>query len=210
MRFPGLAPRRRAFSLAAILILLLLILPACSSEPPLPEVVMFGDSMTYLGKWEELLREYNPRTDAVSGETTQFMLRRLDRTIAATPKVVAIMAGINDIRIGVDLDRIMQNYPTMVGRFKAASITPVVQSTLFVARDFENPKAINARVTELNKRLRSLCQAEGLVYLDLNGRFSRDGVMKPEYSRDGIHPNEAAYQVWADRLRPELVKLFNR
>ena len=74
---------------------------------------------------------------------------------------------------------------------------PVVQSVLFV---HGNP-ALNARIGELNARLREWCAENGIDWLDLNPDLADADGLKREYTTDGTHLTEQGYAIWSGRLR---------
>src|SRR5690606_7540382 len=63
----------------------------------------------------------------------------------------------------------------------------------------------NAAIEEINRRLASLADAERIEFLDINdGLTDRDGRLRDDVSRDGLHLTARGYDVWASALKPLL------
>ena len=54
------------------------------------------------------------------------------------------------------------------------------------------------RLLAINRWLRDYCVASGLVYLDYQAALVDDkGMLKKEFSDDGLHPNATGYKLMA-------------
>lgn len=65
----------------------------------------------------------------------------------------------------------------------------------------------NAKVADINSQLQSLCTAKGVTFIDICTPISVGGIMNPDYTDDGIHPNAAGYVVYAATLRAAIANL---
>lgn len=93
--------------------------------------------------------------------------------IAARPEICFVLAGINDLFNDIPPAIVFANQRQIVTRLIAGGIRPVVQSVLFV----HDNTALNARIGELNARLREWCAANGIDWLDLNPELAdADGL----------------------------------
>jgi lysophospholipase L1-like esterase len=72
----------------------------------------------------------------------------------------------------------------------------VVQSVLLTS--YPN---LNGGITELNGLNRAYCATGACQYLELNDLFSRDGLLRPDMTTDGIHLVGKAYPLWAARVK---------
>lgn len=170
-------------------------------------VVFFGDSIT----WGWNLDTYFPGKGyinrGISGQTTSQMLVRFRQdVISLRPKVVVILAGTNDIAGNtgpVTLDQIEGNYASMAELARAHSIQ-VVFSSVTPIHDY-NPERLAfflqrspEKILELDRWLRSYCEANGLIYLDyFSAMADSRGMMRKELANDGLHPNDAGYRIMA-------------
>jgi cephalosporin-C deacetylase len=164
-------------------------------------VVFMGDSIT--DGWIRQAPEFfqaKPYFDrGISGQTTPQMLVRFRQDVVNLhPKVVVILAGTNDIagNTGPETPEMIQdNLVSMVDLARANGIK-VVLASITPSDDFWwNPGTKPApRIAEMNTWIRAYAAKHRLVYLDYYSAMADDsGGMKPEFTRDGVHPNPAGY-----------------
>ena len=109
------------------------------------------------------------------------------------------MIGINDLIWNESLAHIYANYIQILDRLKAKCITPVVQSTLYAGR--ESAKRYNTYVEVLNSELQAYCKEEGIEFIDLNTLLSPYGQLDDRFTLDGIHLEDEAYRIWAEKIK---------
>jgi len=166
-------------------------------------VVFMGDSIT--DGWIRLVpvffqgRTYFDR--GISGQTTPQMLVRFRQdVINLHPRVVVILAGINDIAGNTGPatpEMIQDNLISMVELAKANGIK-VVLASITPAADFPwNPGTKPAnQIAAMNVWIKDYAAQYGLVYLDYYSVLAdENGAMKREFTVDGVHPNAAGYAV---------------
>lgn len=163
-------------------------------------VVFMGDSITEF--WTPAFfddKRYVNR--GISGQTTpQMLLRFRADVIDLKPRVVVILAGTNDIAGNTgpaSIGMIEGNIESMAELARAHGIK-VVLCSLVPANRYSWAPAIKPaeKIVALNKLLKEFAARSDLVYVDyyapmVDAQFG----LKPEYSEDGVHPNEAGYKV---------------
>ena len=166
-------------------------------------VVFMGNSIT--DGWIDISPEFftgRPYIDrGISGQTTpQMLVRFRPDVIDLKPKVVVILAGINDIAGNTGpstLEMIEANISSMAELAKAHEIK-VVLSSVLPAYDFPwNPGVFPAeKIAVLNEWIKKYAAENGFTYLDYYSPMvdERKGLKK-EYSEDGVHPNKLGYKV---------------
>jgi acyl-CoA thioesterase I len=139
----------------------------------------------------------------ISGQTTPQMLVRFRQDVVALkPKVVVILAGINDIAGNTGpstQEMIADNIMSMTEIAKANGIR-VVLSSVLPAFDFPWHRGMEPapKVIALNAWLKRYAQGAGVVYLDYHTRMAdARGGLSPELASDGVHPTPAGYQIMA-------------
>lgn len=166
------------------------------------DIVFLGNSITYGGNWAELLGRERVVNRGIGSDNLPGMLQRLHQVYRLQPKLCFIMAGINDIYDGIAVDTIFVRYVQVIDSLQRHKITPIVQSTLHVNPKWQRAKMKNADVAKLNQLLQQHCKQRGILYVDLNTFLSPHGVLKNEYTTDGVHLTAEAYAVWRDVIEP--------
>ena len=168
-----------------------------------PLVVFMGNSITDF--WAKMMPDFfdgnNYIGRGISGQTTQQMLSRFRQDVVAlNPKVVVILAGINDIAQNngeISNANILQNIAAMCDIAKANNIIPVLCSILpcdyFSWKPDLKPSPI---VKEMNDLICSYAKSKGYVYVDYYTKMATpEGALKSEYTKDRCHPTREGYEV---------------
>jgi alpha-glucosidase len=168
-------------------------------SPQTVSIVMLGNSITeYGGDWNARLGRTDIRNSGQGGYTTGQLIWLLDSCVLkARPKYCFTLAGINDISLGIPVDRIFLNYQTILDTLLANGIQPVVQSTLFQTGNLSG----NRKVSYLNCLLKDYCIGKNIAFIDLNQFMANSNGLIPEYSTDGTHLSERGYDLWSEKLR---------
>jgi lysophospholipase L1-like esterase len=188
---------------------------------PAPEedrVVFYGNSIT--DYWINVMPDFfvgKPNIDrGIGGQTTPQMLVRFRQdVINLRPKVVVILAGINDIAGATGpstLEMIEGNIQSMVELAKANNIKVVLSSVLPCDSIMIRPDLHPAEsVVQLNAWLKNFANESQCVYLDYFPPLanSKNGLKK-EYTYDGVHPNKAGYEIMAPLAEEAVRKALRR
>ena len=180
-------------------------------------VVFMGNSITE--GWINLHPEFFAGkfyiNRGISGQTTpQMLLRFRADVIKLKPRVVVILAGTNDIAGNTGpstLEMIEDNLISMAQLAKANDIKVILCSVLPVY-DYPWKTGLKPaeKIIELNKLIKSYASKSDIIYLDFFSAMvdERNGL-KAEYSKDGVHPNEAGYNVMEPLTEKAIDKAFN-
>ncbi len=176
-------------------------------------VVFMGDSIT--DNWDKVgspwlpdLKPFfpgKPYVDrGISGQTTpQMLVRFRPDVIDLKPKVVLILAGINDIAGNtgpIPLESTEENIASMAELARANGIRVVLSSALPASKLPWRPSVTDVveKVASLNEWIKNYAKKNGLVYLDyFTAMNDGHGGLKPELALDPVHPNAAGYDVMA-------------
>jgi lysophospholipase L1-like esterase len=152
---------------------------------------MLGDSITYGGKWAELLGREDIANLGIVGDSTQGFIDRLPQVYRRNPRIVFIMGGVNDIAGGTPVEVVFTNIRLIVQSLRVRHIIPVVQSTLYT-----RIRRFNPRIERLNKMLDRYSQKYHVEYIDVNAVLSSNKLLQRKYTFDGIHLRPPAYEEW--------------
>jgi len=166
-------------------------------------VVFYGDSITEA--WGSIDGEFfaaKPYVNrGIGGQTTaQLLVRFRQDVIGLRPAAVVILGGTNDIAENggaTTLEAIEGNLQSMVELARVNRIRVVLASVL-PTLDYPWRPGLRPRdkIAALNRWIEEFCRLNHLVYLDYyTAMAGADGAMRPELTKDGVHPNAAGYRV---------------
>jgi lysophospholipase L1-like esterase len=185
------------------------------------DVYFVGDSITrrwgaldypaLLANFTDNFFGWNAANFGWGGDRTQNILWRLDNgeLPRVAPKVFVVQAGTNnlgDFASGAErVAAIAEGIEAIVERCRRhAPESLVVLTGVFPRRDRSE---FNASIAAINARLATFADAHGVRYVDIGARLvDSRGLLREEMSDDGLHLSLAAYQIWADALKPILVE----
>ena len=167
-------------------------------------VVFMGDSIT--DGWGRKYGKFFPGKPyvnrGISGQTTpQMLIRFRPDVIALHPKVVVILAGTNDLAGNTGpatLEAIEGNLTSMAELARENGIRVVLASVMPVC-DYIKPQTARRppeKIVALNAWIKDYAAKNGFIYLDYYSAMLDDKKMlKQELTYDGLHPNDAGYEV---------------
>jgi lysophospholipase L1-like esterase len=165
------------------------------------DTVMLGDSITADGDWRAALPDRQVRNRGISGDTTADLLERLDESLSGPPDVAVILIGTNDLEFGVAHAQTVRNTCMILDRISATA--PGARVVLHAV--LPRSDRYNTLVAPLNTALARVCGERDIEFLDLTVQFSGpDNRLEPSLTDDGLHPNGAGHQRWAELLREVL------
>jgi lysophospholipase L1-like esterase len=193
------------------------IVPPATNEK---RVVFMGNSITEFWKANDSSfftgRPYFDR--GISGQTTpQMLVRFREDVINLQPRVVVILAGINDIAENTGpskLENVFGNIVSMAQLAKVAHIK-VVLSSVLPANHFPWRPAIipTEKVIQLNRMIKDYADKNKIVYLDYySAMVDNEKGLPKSLSEDGVHPNLAGYKIMeplAEKAINEALKKSN-
>jgi acyl-CoA thioesterase-1 len=148
-----------------------------------------------------------------SGATTADVLHeQLDSGIRASPHLVTLGIGINDIGHGVSLEQFSKNYGEIVARCKNNTKAPIIVTNLpDISSAPRIPAAMRRQyhqlIVEFNREIAAIAAAHGAIVSDVYTVTHEELPSHPEYfSGDGFHPSDQGYELWAKRMWPTIAR----
>lgn len=190
---------------------------ALADIAPKDATVFFGDSITELCPTEEIYYDYVQKSGVpvinrgIGAETTKTMLERIENNvIVLEPKNLVMLMGINDLGEGREIKDIVSNIEDMVilTKEKSPNTNIILQAVYPVDTDrdsfyqnFQLRKRGNYKVIELNKKIEEIARKHDITYLDVSEYLiDEKGMLKDEYTEDGLHPNIKGYYAVKDEI----------
>ena len=182
-------------------------------------VLFMGDSIT--DGWGRQYAKFFPGKPyvnrGISGQTTpQMLIRFHPDVIALQPKAVVILAGTNDIAGNtgpMTLEDIEGNLTSMAELAKANGIRVVLSSVMPVCDyiKMQTDRRPPDKILALNSWIKDYAAKNRFVYLDYYSAMVDDkGMFKRELTYDGLHPNDAGYEVMGPLAEQAIQKALGR
>jgi lysophospholipase L1-like esterase len=184
-------------------------------KPDENRVVFMGNSITdaWINVSPAFFKSHANYLDrGISGQTTpQMLIRFRQDVIDLHPKVVLILAGINDIAGNTgpsSLDMIENNLASMAQLANANRIKVILCSVLpAYAIPWRQGVEPAQKIIDLNKWIKEFAEKNKFIYLDYYSAMVDERKGLPEnYSKDGVHPTAEGYAV----MEPLAVKAISR
>ena len=181
-------------------------------------VVFMGNSITQ--NWSTFLPEFFEGKSyinrGISGQTTPQMLIRFRRDeIDLNPKVVLILAGINDIAENTGpstVKMISDNIISMAELAKENGIDVIISSIL-PAKDISWRPRINPqpKISAVNKVIEQYAKENGMIYLDYySSMVDKNNGLITNYGSDSVHPNRRGYKIMSVLAEKAIFKVLNK
>jgi len=179
------------------------------------DVFFIGDSITrrwgaldypdLLEHWNASFYGWHAANFGWGGDRTENILWRLENgeLEGVDPRVIVIQAGTNNIGGqpgGADrADAVAAGIEEIVATCREQAPDAVIVLTGIFPR---SEPAVASEIEQINRQLRRYAREQDLRFVDINRELGADGLLRPEMSGDGLHLNEAGYEVWAEALKP--------
>jgi len=173
-----------------------------------PRYVFLGDSATDLWRLNEYFTGKDFVNRGIAGQTTnQILARFLADVVALRPTAVIVLAGSNDIALGMTPSAIADNLVMMGDVAKAHSVQPIFASLLPASGEAAKTRTPEA-IQKVNGWIRDYCIRENFIYLDYyTAMADAKGIMKADLSDDGLNPNARGYRVMSPLLLDGIERL---
>jgi lysophospholipase L1-like esterase len=173
------------------------------TKPAETRVVFLGDEI--IERWGQGKTHFFPGRPylnrGIKGQTTPQMLVRFRQdVIKLQPKVVVILAGMNDIASvyePITQGMLAENITSIVELAKANNIRVVLCSLTPINDSVVKQSLVRpfGKIIGINNWLKDYATQSGAVYLDYYAAMGEGRNLKKELSDDGLLPNDAGYAV---------------
>jgi lysophospholipase L1-like esterase len=166
----------------------------------------------YPAQLEAMLRErLRGRSDVsiinagINGDTTDGMLRRLNRAAATEkPDAIIVWGGINDLGASRAAWEIMENLAKIYDACRVFGSTPI-------ACTIAPTRRTSPKMKQLNDMIRAHTAEKGILLADLYPALAdAEGNLRQEYSDDGAHLTPEGYRRVAETILPSITPLAEK
>lgn len=176
-------------------------------SPPAGE----GDERSQFAYWLQRAHpEWQVLNRGVNGERSDEIERRFERDVVAhSPRVVVIIAGVNDVYQGRDAAQVTERLRAMYDLARAAGIG-VVAGTIVpyntaTASQNDQMHAVNAWIAEEALRDSNVVAVDTRLAV-----AAADNPDRLAGSPDGLHPDIEGYRRMAEVLKPGIARAITR
>ncbi|MCK9235818.1 MAG: GDSL-type esterase/lipase family protein [Acholeplasmataceae bacterium] len=175
------------------------------------EILLLGDSMAAYFPTKAFHLEDKITNFGIPGDTTIGVLNRVKQTIKLKPNVVVLNIGLNDFvlteltqketleNILTIRHQILEGSPNT--KIFIVSLTPINQKGFPDQLYLLNRDPNDAR--QLNETLRKVIDPQ--FFINVHPFLTdEEGNLKLEWTRDGIHLNQAGYQIYFEKIQEKL------
>ena len=166
-----------------------------------------GDERSQYAYWlMQKHPEWRVLNRGVNGERTDEIADRFDRDVlAAHPRLVIILAGVNDVYQGLRADVVTRHLRAMYDRADAAHI-PVLALSV-IPYNSATPKQ-NAEMHEINAWIASQARNDQrITFVDTRAAVAAAGnIDRLSGSPDGLHPDVEGYKKMALAMEPAIAR----
>ncbi len=168
-------------------------------EPMNGGVLFVGDSITQAAPLGELFPEIETRNHGVSADETVGLFMRMSQILRHRPEKLVLKIGTNDIgNRGRDITIIAENIQIFIRAIKAVLPETKIYNISILPRE----PVYADKVHGANALIKKVAKEEGTTFIDIHSHFDTgDGELIPDFTEDGLHLNDKAYQVLGNVLR---------
>ena len=161
-------------------------------------IIFLGDSIT---AWNSQLKNINNSNNfGVPGFISRDIVWQLQADDEETIKgdTVILMVGVNDIMMGISLEKIILNIEDILSMLENKFKETIIISLLPI----DNLK-MNSEIKKLNNHLKTI---NNIKFLDIYNLFiNKHEVIDYKFTTDGVHLSNYGYEI----LNNELFKILN-
>lgn len=174
------------------------------------EVVFLGDSLTrrwedYEHVWDKYFAKYHPVNFGVGGDCIQNVKWRIlnQELDGIAPRVLILLIGTNNLPTNT-VDEIVSGIEDLVEIVRSKlPDTKLLLLGLLPRNPDDQGIDYNARIVEINQKLRTCCVNEQIYFAEISGVLpQKDGKVDSSVMPDGLHLNDHGYEL----IGPELVR----
>ena len=182
------------------------------------DVAFIGDSITQgwegagVKAWDAILKPFRPINLGIGGDRTEHLLWRFDNgnLDGINPRIAVIMIGTNNFGYRQDsAEEVYEGVVAVVDRILIKK--PQIQVLLLDI--FPRGEAFNqmrGEILQVNQALRKTYDTvESVCFFPIGHLFLEDdGTISKSVMPDQLHLSETGYQIWADAVAPQIVKML--
>lgn len=173
------------------------------------KILFIGDSITASFGSNHFDENFIIDNRGVSGDSTVETLSRISKEwFEFKPDFISLCIGTNDFARFRSNDFIIAQIEEIISEIRKYSDSKIILTTIFPSR--ENKPRPNSRIDKFNELLKITAEKRNALFFDLNKLMKDESnQLKKEFTDDGLHLTESAYNLWRDELVKLIQKFFD-
>jgi lysophospholipase L1-like esterase len=166
------------------------------------DIVFFGDSLTYYGDFSSLFPDKVVCNLGLRGDTIQGMIDRVEQVKLLEPRMIFLMAGINDVTkrsLNSFESSLNELVNILVSQIKDVDL--IIHSLLPVNDMNFSISCNNDQIVSYNEIICRISANYKLKYIDLFSLYAIDGELSKEMTIDGLHLKSGDYNKWYKKIK---------
>ncbi len=168
------------------------------------QLLLLGDSLVADHDWQSRMPSYKITNLGIPGIMAADLLASLPeiKNQVQHADVIMIVVGTNDLLAG-DFEFINTLKKILVQLNHDFPTAEIVVNSLF---PMQLPDTPDYMISNLNCQIEAFTMQTGCCFLDSHTRLSNSD--QPIFQEDGVHPTEAAYEIWTRALLEHIAFLI--
>lgn len=166
------------------------------------DIVFLGNSTTVGSDFQAYFQDRQIVNLGYSGDDILGMSRRIKMVSAVHPDKIFVATGRNDL-LQVSVDEYLDRYDSLItslqNELPYAKI--YMQSVLPVNHEMKPDYTSNEKISMVNKQIKELATKKNCTYIELYELFEKDGELRKELTKDGVHLFPDSYRIWAEAIK---------
>lgn len=173
------------------------------------DVVFYGNSITYESDFQNKFPSLKICNLGCNRDDLDDLIHRSYMINSVKPRSIFILGGINRL-IDISNDEFRDKYETLVDTIVKQNPESDIylQSILPVNTEMElgsRYEGYTSKIKDVNVIIQGISKERKLNFVDLYSVYQVNDSLPKKYTRDGLHLNPEAYNLWAEFISPFLI-----
>ena len=167
------------------------------------QTVFLGNSLTEAFNFDYYFPDTPIINRGIVGDHIDGVLDRLQNSVfALQPSRLFILIGINDIGRGDPDSLILERYVSLLDSISILRENTEIYLTSILPTTARWANCPKEKIIRLNLKIKEFSEKYKLNWVNLYPLYiSGEGYLKPELTTDGLHLNQAGYDIWVKQLK---------
>ena len=173
--------------------------------------LFLGDSITEYYDLDKYFPNMPVVNSGVAGDTTDDILSDMkNRVYDYNPSKVFLLIGTNDLRDEKSVAEVIDNIKKIIEEIKLnRSESEIYLESIYPVNKNINKKLVGARenddINKINEEIEKYTKEQDITFIDTHELLvDEDGLLKEDYTDDGLHLNDEGYEVVSKTLEKYL------